>query len=105
MKCCIHEDFLSKLGFCRVTEAQNHATRVYRFFNQKGHGFDVIFSEEFNVLTIEEFECNGAGGISYNNTIVGMFHIYSPDDLDFIFSRNVRLNYAFKTAKKTLVYR
>jgi hypothetical protein len=101
--CSINEAFLSRLGFYRVISEKIQDTKTYRYCNQHGHGFDVIFSEEFNVPTVEEFGYDDAGKTSFNNTIVGMFHIQLPEDLDFIFSRNVRLNYVFNTAKKNVV--
>lgn len=105
-KCWIDETFLLKLGFYRVVSNYQEETKIYRFSSEHGRGFDVIFSEEFGVLTVEEFDCDDhSNKISYNNTVVGMFHIYSTDDLSFIFSRNVRLNYVFNTAKKILFYK
>lgn len=101
--CCINENFLSQLGFYRVISEQIQDTKTYRYCNQHGHGFDVIFSEEFNILTVEEFGYDDAGRATCNNKIVGMFHIQEPEDLDFIFSRNVRLNYVFNTTKKNVV--
>lgn len=101
--CCINESFLSRLGFCRVINEQIQDFKTYRYCNQQGHGFDVIFSEEFNVLTVEEFGYDETGKAICNNTIVGMFKLQLPEDLDFIFSRNVRLNYVFNMSKKNVV--
>lgn len=100
------ESYLKKLGFLKLEVTAGRKELVFRYhnLNKKGKGFDLLFSDDFSILTIEEFmpDTKGTGINSYRNTIVGMFHIESDDDLKFIFSRNVRLNYVFNISPKKM---
>lgn len=96
------ETYLNKLGFLKLEAATGREKCIYRFYNPSNNkGFDLIFSDDFGILTVEEFISDTATGRIFScNTIVGMFHVESDEELKFIFSRNVRLNYVFNISRK-----
>lgn len=78
---------------------------VYRYYrpSKKGSGIELIFEKEFGVLSIEEFWLDKINGLEYvTYTIVGKFRICSDDDLAFIFSKNIRLNYLFNMSRRSV---
>jgi hypothetical protein len=103
INCDLSQNYLCKLGFVRLDSTADPDFSVYRYCTPKksGKGFDLIFSGEFGIITVEEFATDPvSGSISFRNTIVGMFQIECQEDLHFIFSRNIRLKHTFKTALK-----
>jgi hypothetical protein len=94
----INEDILSGLGFEKNETLSNPQQTVYRYYRySKGcSGIELIFENEFGILSVEEFRLNKNNDLEYfSYTIVGKFRISSDQDLAFIFSRNIRLNYIF----------
>jgi hypothetical protein len=76
---------------------------VYRYYQpSKGcSGIELIFEKEFGILSVEEFWLNKNNDLEYfTYTIVGKFRICSDEDLAFIFSRNIRLNYIFNINRR-----
>jgi hypothetical protein len=101
----LDEMYLFKLGFSKLLGAPDEKDSTFRYYNPNitGAGFDLIYANDFGVVTVEEFSTDpGTGNIFSRNPIVGMFHIKSDEDLKFIFSRNVRLNLAFGILPKRI---
>src|SRR5512138_3544675 len=76
----INESFLNKLGFEKRNSMPDPDRSIFRYYNpqKKGKGFDLIFVEEFGILSVEEFGIDLITGHTYfRNTIVGIFHIES----------------------------
>jgi len=99
----INEKYLQHLGFQKNEVLSGHNEWVYRYYKpSKGcNGIELIFIKDFCILSVEEFWLNNSNGVEqFTNTIVGKFRIYSDDDLQFIFTRNIRLNYLFNIAGK-----
>jgi|KBSSwiS6_1023812.scaffolds.fasta_scaffold03892_4 hypothetical protein len=99
----INEMYLEKLGFEKKTAFSDQNKCIFRYHKpgNSAKGFDVIFVEEFGILSVEEFGIDLiTGNTHFRNTIVGMFHIESDEDLAFIFSKNVRLKFMFEIAAK-----
>jgi len=100
----LNENFLSQLGFLKLEPAADQKESVYRYYrNKMERGFDLIFCKAFRILTVIEFMTEpDTGEFKYSNMVLGMFHVDSDDDLKFIFSRNVRLNFVFNTSRRKL---
>ncbi|MBS4065604.1 MAG: hypothetical protein KGZ74_13680 [Chitinophagaceae bacterium] len=99
----LNESFLFKLGFeknevlCKPNENIYWYLRPLRVCT----GIEVIYVQEFGVLSVEEFSFDENGNQKFfTNTIVGKFRIRSDQDLEFIFCNNIRLNYIFFCAGK-----
>lgn len=100
---CINIEFLQNLGFEKNEVLSGPTEWVYRYYRQtKGcHGIELVFSKDFSILSVEEFWLNKSDEMAYiSNSIVGKFRICSDEDLGFIFSRNVKLNYIFNVDGK-----
>ncbi|GAB2817385.1 hypothetical protein [Ferruginibacter profundus] len=99
----INEKFLQRLGFKKIEVLSGQNEWVYRYYkpSKECNGIELIFIKDFCILSVEEFWLNHSNGFEQvSNTIVGKFSIYSDEDLQFIFSRNIRLNYLFNIAGK-----
>lgn len=100
---CINIDFLRKLGFEKNEVLSGPAEWVYQYYRRvnDSYGIEVVFLKEFSILSVEEFWLNKSDESAYvSNSIVGKFRICSDEDLDFIFSRNIKLNYIFNVDGK-----
>ncbi len=100
---CINVDFLQNLGFEKNEVLSGPTEWVYRYYRRgKGcHGIELVFLKEFSILSVEEFWLDQSDDSAYvSNSIVGTFRICSDEDLDFIFSRNVKLNHIFNVDGK-----
>ena len=94
----INEGYLRMMGFEKNETLSKPTELVYRFYRpaKECHGIELIFEKQFGVLSVEEFWLNKNTNLEYYTyTIVGKFRICSDDDLAFIFSKNIRLNYIF----------
>lgn len=99
----INENYLYSLGFEKNEVLSGPEEWVYRYYNfQSGkNGIELQFLYEFGILSIEEFWQNTTDNDAYfPHVIVGKFRISCDDDLHFIFSKNIRLNYIFNVASK-----
>jgi hypothetical protein len=99
----INEDILSGIGFEKNEALSDLQQTVYRYYRHSKvcSGIELIFEKEFGILSVEEFWLNKNNDIEYfSYTIVGKFRISSDQDLAFIFSRNIRLNYLFNIEGK-----
>lgn len=97
----INEKYLQHLGFQKKEDLSNLNEWVYRYYKpaKQCNGIELVFLKEFCILSIEEFWLNhSTGSEQVTNTLVGKFRIYSDDDLRFIFTRNIRLNFLFNIA-------
>lgn len=100
----LNENYLSQLGFSKLEPGREQHPLRYRYYcNRQDQGFELAFCARYNILSVTEFMHDPeTGEWIYSNTVVGMFHIGSDDDLRFIFLRNVRLNFVFHTSRKKL---
>lgn len=99
----INENYLLAMGFEKNDILSGPQELVYRYYrpSKNGSGIELIFEKEFGVLSIEEFWLDKNKGLEYvAYTIVGKFRICSDDDLAFIFSKNIRLNYLFNMNRR-----
>lgn len=99
----INEFFLRKLGFEKNEALSGSDECVYRYYNAEtpGNGLELFFLKEFSILSIVEFRIVPPGDEKYyTHPIVGEFRVSSDEDLKFIFSKNVRLNYIFNIANR-----
>ncbi len=97
----INEKYLQHLGFQKNEELSGLNEWVYRYYKpaKKCNGIELVFLKDFCILSVEEFWLNNStGSEQISTTIVGKFRIYSDDDLRFIFTRNIRLNFLFNIA-------
>lgn len=100
---CLNIDFLRNLGFEKNEILSSPSEWVYRYYCRvKGcYGIELVFSKDFSVLSVEEFWLDRPEESVYvTNSIVGKFKICSDEDLNFIFSRNIKLNYIFNVNGK-----
>ena len=99
----INEEYLKRLGFKKNEVLSGPNEWIYKYSNPatEGNGLELIFLKEYGILSVEEFWVNhdDAGGY-IAHTIVGKFNICSDEDLDFIFSRNIKLNFIFNVVCK-----
>jgi hypothetical protein len=97
----LNQNYLFKLGFNKLEPGADPECCVFRYCTPQktGKGFDLIFSGDYGIVTVEEFATEPlTGSVYFRNTIVGMFQIECTEDLQFIFSKNIRLRHTFKTA-------
>jgi len=95
---CINENYLQAMGFEKNEMLSGPQQLVYRFYRpSKGCcGIELIFEKQFGVLSVEQFRLNKNNDLEYfTYTIVGKFRICCDEDLAFIFSKNIQLNYIF----------
>lgn len=100
---CLNIDFLRKLGFEKNETLSNATEWVYRYYCgvKNCYGIELVFSKEHSILSVEEFWISRPEDSAYvTNSIVGKFKICSDEDLNFIFSRNIKLNYIFNVNGK-----
>lgn len=101
IKYSINENYLLAMGFEKKDFLSGPQELVYRYYRPSKNcsGIELIFEKEFGVLSIEEFWLDKNNGLEYvTYTIVGKFRICSDEDLAFIFSKNIRLNYIFNVS-------
>ena len=101
----INEKYLQRLGFEKNEVLSGLNECVYRYYkpSKKCNGIELVFIRDFCILSIEEFWLNRSDGTEkISNTIVGKFQIYSDEDLQFIFSRNIKLNYLFNITRRNV---
>lgn len=99
----LNEKLLQDIGFIKTDFAKKRRENVFRYYHPGSmeKGFDLIYSDDYSIVSVEEFTINPATGITrFRNTIVGMFHIQSDEDLRFIFSKNVRLNFVLNVSPR-----
>lgn len=99
----INDAYLFNLGFEKNEALSGPEEWVYRYYRpcKRCSGIELIYLREFGILSVEEFWLNGINGVEQMaQTIVGKFRVYCNEDLDFIFSRNIRLNYIFNVDGK-----
>lgn len=97
----IDESYLFRLGFQKPEELSTATEWVYRYYSPAGdgHGLELRFLRDYGIVSISEFWCPWSGESSgFSPAIVGQFTIHTGDDLHFLFSKNVRLNYMFNIA-------
>jgi len=101
----INENYLQRLGFEKNEVLSGINEWVYRYYkpSKQCNGIELVFIRDFCILSVEEFWLNRSNGTEkVSNTIVGKFRIYSDEDLQFIFSRNIRLNYLFNITRRNV---
>ncbi len=94
----INEEYLLAMGFEKNEPLSGPDQSVYRYYlpSRGCSGIELIFEKVFGVLSVEEFRLNKNADLEYfSYAIVGKFRICSDEDLRFIFSKNIRLNYIF----------
>ena len=99
----IDECYLYRLGFKKQETLSGEDESVYRYFNPfaSGNGVELHFLKEHGIVSIEEFWLTSPeGGLQLAHPIVGQFTIHVAGDLQFLFSKNVRLNYIFNVAHR-----
>jgi hypothetical protein len=99
----INENYLLAKGFEKNELLSGPLESVYRYYRPSKNcsGIELIFEKEFGILSVEEFWLNKNNNLEYfTYTIVGKFRISSDEDLAFIFSKNIRLNYIFNMNRR-----
>lgn len=99
----INENYLLAMGFEKNEVLSGPKELVYRYYRRSKscNGIELIFEKEYGILSVEEFWLDKNDGLEYfTYTIVGKFRICSDDDLAFIFSKNIRLNYLFNMNRR-----
>lgn len=94
----INVRYLQGLGFEKNESLSGIYESVYRYTRRtkEYNGIELVFVNDFGILSVEEFWLDQIDGKEYiTHTIVGKFKICSDADLEFIFSKNIRLNYIF----------
>lgn len=99
----INIDFLRNLGFEKNDILSSPTEWVYQYYCRvKGcYGIELVFAKEYGILSVEEFWIDRSDESAYvTNSIVGKFRVCSDEDLNFIFSKNIKLNYLFNVEGK-----
>ncbi len=98
----INECFLMNLGFKRNETLSCGYEWVYRYESTitPGNGLELLFLQEYGIVTIKEFWAGEGTECCSAHSLIGEFRINADEDLEFIFTKNVRLNFIFHVANR-----